>query len=184
MPLIGKNLTLIPYSSSHQELLESWMNSWDALHYYRDEVLIFPPEDQAWGGLNTFIVYRNYDDMPLGFVSILDLNLLHRKARLDVNILPEVRNLGYGIESAILLMYYCFNYLNLHKVFLTIYESNDHAIAVAKKLGYIQDGILRQHVLKNNKYLDVLVFSLIDLEFHESKRIKQLVDRFIPQFSQ
>jgi UDP-4-amino-4,6-dideoxy-N-acetyl-beta-L-altrosamine N-acetyltransferase len=181
MSLIGKNLALEPYSSCHQNLLQDWMNSWDALLYYRDEVLIHPPEDQAWGGLGTFIVTRNRDSTPLGCVGILDLNLLHRKARLDFHILPKYRNLGYGIESGILLMYYCFNYLNLHKVFLTIYESNSHAIEVSKRLGYRQDGILREHILKNNKYLDVLVFSLLEREYFEYILINKLVNRYIPK---
>lgn len=179
MALEGKNISLHPYSSRFKEVIESWMNTWDALDHYRDDVLIMPLEHEAWGGIGTLIIVRTRDEKPLGFVRILDQTLLHRRGRLDFHLVPEYRKLGYGLEATILSMHYCFSYLNFHKVFLTIYESNKHAISVADKLGFVLDGKLRQHIRRNQRYQDVLIYSLLREEYSNSFIIQRLSKRFL-----
>lgn len=66
---------------------------------------------------------------------------------------------GYGQDALKTFTKYCFNELNLHKLYAKIYEYNERSINCAKKVGYIEEGRLKQHHFTNGKYWDILILS-------------------------
>ena len=61
-----------------------------------------------------------------------------------------------------LIISFCFNHINLHKVYLHVFESNLRAINCYKKIGMVQEGILIDHHYNNGKYENVLIMSLLN----------------------
>jgi diamine N-acetyltransferase len=56
---------------------------------------------------------------------------------------------------------YAFSELNLRRIYLRVFAENEGAILLYRRLGFEQEGCLRQHVYKNGRYRDVLVMALL-----------------------
>jgi diamine N-acetyltransferase len=75
-------------------------------------------------------------------------------------------NQGYGREATRLTLQHGFEDLNLHRIFLHVYDNNPRAIAAYKAAGFVQEGILREAVYKNGKYLNIIVMSVLHTEWN------------------
>jgi len=74
-------------------------------------------------------------------------------------------NQGYGTEALRLLLRVGFETLNLHRIFLRVYETNPRAIRAYEKAGFVQEGRQRQAEFKDGRYIDVLVMSMLVAEY-------------------
>jgi diamine N-acetyltransferase len=74
---------------------------------------------------------------------------------------------GYGTESIRLLLKHGFNSLNLHRIFLRVFETNKRAIRSYEKAGFIHEGRLRQAQFRNGNYVDVILMSVLKPEWRE-----------------
>jgi [ribosomal protein S5]-alanine N-acetyltransferase len=61
---------------------------------------------------------------------------------------------GIGYEACKLILLFAFNELEIRKVILAVYENNTSAIKLYEKLGFIKEGQLRKHIMKDNIYYD------------------------------
>jgi RimJ/RimL family protein N-acetyltransferase len=55
-----------------------------------------------------------------------------------------------------------FNQWNLHRIEATYFSRNPASGRVMKKLGMVQEGILRDHILKWNRYEDLVVHGIVN----------------------
>ena len=70
-------------------------------------------------------------------------------------------NHGYGTETTRLMVSHGFNTLNLHRIFLRVFENNPPAIRVYEKAGFIHEGRMRQAEYRDGEYIDVLLMSIL-----------------------
>jgi [ribosomal protein S5]-alanine N-acetyltransferase len=61
---------------------------------------------------------------------------------------------GIGFEACKMTLLFAFNELEIRKILLAVYENNTSAIKLYEKLGFIKEGQLRKHIMKNNIYYD------------------------------
>lgn len=71
----------------------------------------------------------------------------------------------YGSETIQLLLEYGFNTLNLHRVYLRVFEDNPRAIRAYEKAGFIHEGRMRQAEFRRGDYRDVLLMSVLRPEW-------------------
>jgi diamine N-acetyltransferase len=76
-------------------------------------------------------------------------------------------NQGYGSEAVSLLCRHAFETLNLHRVYLHVYEFNRRAIRAYEKCGFVLEGRLRQARYSEGKYHDVLILSILRSEWEQ-----------------
>ena len=76
-------------------------------------------------------------------------------------------NKGYGTEVMRLLLHHGFTTLNLHRIFLRVFEGNPRAIRAYEKAGFVHEGRMRQAEFRDGKYLDVLLMSVLRPEWQE-----------------
>jgi diamine N-acetyltransferase len=79
----------------------------------------------------------------------------------------DLWNRGYGTETMRLLLKHGFHTLNLHRIFLRVFETNKRAIRSYEKAGFVHEGRLRQAQYSNGKYEDVLMMSVLRPEWQE-----------------
>ncbi len=116
------------------------------------------------------ICLNNEKKSQIGNVSIGNIDYIHRNGRFAIFIHgKEHRQQGYGTEATILLLQFAFERLNLHRVYLKTSQDYTGAIAMYKKLGFVQDGLLRDHEYSHGQYHDKLVFSLLKPEYFGKK---------------
>lgn len=60
---------------------------------------------------------------------------------------------------------FAFYELNLNRVQLTVFDYNQSAISLYKKLGFQQEGSYREFIHRNGKRHDMLLFGLLKREW-------------------
>ncbi len=73
----------------------------------------------------------------------------------------ENRGKGYGTEATKLILEHAFDTLELHRIALEVFAFNTRAQHVYKKLGFRQEGVLRDALLWEGEYHDAVVMSLL-----------------------
>lgn len=69
---------------------------------------------------------------------------------------------GYATESAQSILRFAFEEKKLHKVFARYFSSNPASGQVMKKIGMKQEGRLKDHVIKDGTYKDLVYYGIIN----------------------
>jgi RimJ/RimL family protein N-acetyltransferase len=72
---------------------------------------------------------------------------------------------GFGTDALRALVRWGFDELNLHRVWLKVYEDNARAIRSYEKVGFRQEGRLRHERFHRGRYFDTLMMGLLRTEF-------------------
>lgn len=72
---------------------------------------------------------------------------------------------GVGFEACQLAINFGFQTLKLRKLYLAVYENNLNARQLYEKIGFKVEGILRKHVVVNNKLYDKYIMGIFKEEF-------------------
>ncbi|MBI2627903.1 MAG: GNAT family N-acetyltransferase [Candidatus Niyogibacteria bacterium] len=116
-----------------------------------------------------FIIERLKDKLSVGVCGLVYINWISRSADLSFYIgLNEeyIDTKGYALEAAKLLLDYGFNNLNLHKIWMELYEFDKKKIDFfTKKLNFKKDGELRDNCFKEGKYWNSHIYSLLNKEY-------------------
>jgi len=121
-------------------------------------------------------VFHKRDDKLIGIVDIHDIDPINKRCNIECTIAePDYRDKGYGTMAFRQAVSYCMEDLEMNKVISTAFDFNEKWIRILGNLGFHQEGLLRDHALKNGRYTDKLIFSLLKSEFKESVNFKQAV---------
>jgi len=112
-----------------------------------------------------FVIRDKKSNVAIGIIGLSSIDYVNSRAELYIRIgdgtymsTNTVKN-GYGSDAVITLTDFCFLHMNLHKVYLNVFESNTRAIECYKKSGFEVEGHLKEHHFCNGKFEDVLVMS-------------------------
>ncbi|OSM01936.1 putative N-acetyltransferase GCN5 [Magnetofaba australis IT-1] len=102
------------------------------------------------------------DDALVGMTHLCEIDWIARHARLGVVIGEAARQgQGYAAEALGLLFDYAFNILNLRRIHLQVASYNRRALALYARLGFIEEGRLREHVYLDDGYHDLILMGLM-----------------------
>ena len=103
---------------------------------------------------------------PIGNCGLHDINSKDHKAIFGIVIgEKDYWNKTYGTEAARLLIDYGFQQLNLHRISSSAFSFNERSIKLHKKLGFHEEGRLRQAMFKNGQYHDLVLFGILREEW-------------------
>jgi RimJ/RimL family protein N-acetyltransferase len=106
------------------------------------------------------------DENLIGTAGIHRINWTSRNGYFGIAICrKEYWNKGIGTEATNLILKYAFEYINLHKVLLEVYEYNERAIRVYEKVGFKREGRLRKNHYWKGEYYDVIVMGILQEEY-------------------
>ncbi|MHB7935741.1 GNAT family N-acetyltransferase [Staphylococcus haemolyticus] len=99
----------------------------------------------------------------IGIVGFKNLDWVNRNSELFIYIGDEEYwGKGYGTQALELIIKFAFNNLNLHMLYLEVFSYNKNATKTYERLGFKQDGILRQSKFQDGKYYDKIIMSKIN----------------------
>jgi RimJ/RimL family protein N-acetyltransferase len=125
---------------------EMWINSHAALWEARERLTLAVTE-RAGGAL-------------VGAIG-LDLNAANRRAELGYWIGRPFWNRGYATEAGRAVVDYGFGPLGLHRIMARYLARNPASGRVMQKLGMVEEGVLREHVLKWDVFEDLVVCAVL-----------------------
>lgn len=104
----------------------------------------------------------------LGNCGFFSIDWRNRSAELGIFIGDKSYwNQGYGSEVMKMLLQHGFSTLNLHRIFLRVFEDNPRAIRVYEKAGFIHEGRQRQAEYHDGRFHDILLMSVLRPEWVE-----------------
>lgn len=108
-----------------------------------------------------FAICDKTNDLHIGNIKLDNFDWISRTCELGLLIgNKNYWGKGIGYEVCKLVLEYAFSDLNVRKVLLAVYENNPAAIHLYKKLGFIEEGRLRQHIYEGGTYHDKFFMGL------------------------
>lgn len=105
-------------------------------------------------------------DGDLGLLGFARLALTgHQAGKLGYAIGYEHQGKGYATDAVTTMVDYGFQTLGLHRITAAIGPDNPASIAVAERLGFTREGVLREHVFTNGSWRDSMLFSVLEHEW-------------------
>ena len=108
------------------------------------------------------------DGTHIGNIGLHDINWVHRRAEMGIVIgEKEYWGRGFGSDAICALLAFAFNEMNLHRIYLQVYEDNERAIQAYKKCGFKLEGTLREAIFRKGTYYDEHIMAVLRSEFAE-----------------
>ena len=106
------------------------------------------------------------DGVLAGVLGQHHVDALNRKTELGYWLDPEHRGRGIVTRSTARLTDYAFTDQDCNRVVLHCALGNVKSRAVAERLGFVQEGILREAEWLNDHYVDLVVYSMLKSQWH------------------
>ncbi len=152
------------------ECVRAWRNHPEVNRYMFQRAPVTAEAHAKWfansQGLSSrhLLIYEM--DGPAGFVQFNRIGEAG-VAEWGFYLAPEVpRGSGYGLGVAAL--DHGFRALDFHKVFGQVLARNERSLQFHRRLGFVQEGVLREHHPQEGGYQDVHCFGLLRTEWSPS----------------
>ncbi len=173
---IGKRIYLRAIEESDVARITVWMNDHETTRYLlTGRFAMTHADERAWLHSHSgkqdnmvFAICRNDDDQHIGNCGLHEVSWIDRCCVLGVVIGDSrERGRGYASEVVPMLLAYAFQDLNLERVELSYMAGNDRAEHVYRKLGFVEEGRLRNKRYREGRYLDEVVMSVLRKDWLE-----------------
>ncbi len=172
----GEKIVLDRVEEKHLPQLLEWRNDPANRKFYREYRVLTIEDKKKWyndkilndNSWQFFVVKpREKTDSIIGTVGLTYINFVYGTAEFSITLGDkDYRGRGYGSDMLRTIMKYGFNDLNLNRIWCEVY-SNNAAIEIYEKVGFVREGTLRQNVFKDGEYLDSTILSILKDEYYE-----------------
>ncbi|CAA0213954.1 GNAT family N-acetyltransferase [Tenacibaculum maritimum] len=171
--ITGKNIGLRAVEKEDLPYLRDWRNIPNFRKHFREVRELSLTDQEAWFESLQKTKHINYmftivdlkTNRPIGAGGILYINWIIRSGDFSFYIGEDemyIGNDGKAKEAAELLIDYGFKNLNLHKIWMELYEFDTQKIDFFKNyFDFKQDGLLRDNCYEDGRYWNSLIISLI-----------------------
>ncbi|GCE08956.1 GNAT family N-acetyltransferase [Dictyobacter aurantiacus] len=168
--LAGEHILLRPLEMDDLEAFAGWFMDREATRYSMG-VWLFPwsrYETEQWlkrtlldkETLSLGVVEKEGGSL-IGYAGIASISLVNRSGEYYIFLgAKESWGKGYGTEVTRLIVDYGFASLNLHRIMLTVSESNIAGVRAYTRVGFQQEGVLRDACYRDGAYHDKLVMAI------------------------
>jgi UDP-4-amino-4,6-dideoxy-N-acetyl-beta-L-altrosamine N-acetyltransferase len=167
-----ENVNLLNYiflNPQESELVRRWRNHESIRHWmYNESIISYDEHHNFIAKLNNdnhnfyWLVKSNHDYIGVIYLNRVDFN--NRNAYLGIYANPENYAKGTGTLLVNLLINLVFKVAGLHTLKLEVLEENEKAINLYKKLGFTEEGCLKEYIFKSNNWKNVIIMGLINNE--------------------
>jgi RimJ/RimL family protein N-acetyltransferase len=170
----GKIVGLRAIEREDLPILRDWRNIQEFRKNFREVRELSLVHQELWfekscvGNQNDFMfmIVRIEDYKPIGACGLLYINWINRSGDFSFYIGESkeyIDESGYAEEAAKLLINYGFKNLNLHKVWMELYEFDTKKLRFFQdKFNFVIDGKLRDNCFEEGKYWNSIIISRIN----------------------
>jgi len=163
-PLQGPNLVIREFDATHDlTLFDRWLADPGGRYFLLSRTTAQQEDicEVARSSTSILGIITLPDGRPIGSVAFLDYDPAQHKAELR-KLIGEADQRGKGLakEASMLWIRYGLGTLGLHKIYLSTLHTNSRNVRLNEELGFRTEGILRNEVLIDGVYHDVLRMGL------------------------
>lgn len=172
--LRGVKTVLRPIDETDLELLHKWENDPELTYFlnadrYRsmshEEIHRRYRQIRMDPTMELFVI-ETHSGVRIGMVGYDNLSIERRSFRVYIGIgEKEYWNQGYGSDAMRTLLQHGFTDLRADRIYLSVYDFNDRAIASYRKCGYRVDGVRRNVALVDGQWCDSIEMSVTAVDF-------------------
>ena len=112
-------------------------------------------------GINWGIVEKHSNNF-IGYFGFWRMIPEHCRAEIGYALKPEYWGRGYMYETINRMVRFGFNNMNLHSIEANVNPDNDKSKKVLEKIGFKKEAYFRENYLFNNRFLDSIIYSLLE----------------------
>ena len=174
MDLTGKKIRLRAISADDIDPIMTWINDPDVTRgllvgrypMTRETERKWIEEKMKVNPFETPFTIETVAGEYVGGISLFKIDPIEHNAELGIVIGDKSKwGKGYATEAMELIIEFGFNQLNLNMIFLGVVVSNTRAAALYERLGFVEEGRLRQRVYRDGHYHDELSMSILRTEW-------------------
>ena len=114
-----------------------------------------------------YYILINEIGVRIGLVRMDEIDFINGSIRVGGDLRSAFRGQGCGQKMFKLIKKYCFDYLNMNRLWLLVLETNGVALHVYKKSGFVEEGVQRKAIFRDGKYIDYIMMSLLRTEYQK-----------------
>lgn len=172
MAILGRRIRLRAIERSDIPTFVRWINDPEVIAHLLPYLPISQAQEEQWfedylRDTNRHIFgIETSDGKLIGNVALEHVNWKDRCAELGIMIgEKDYWDEGYGTDAVRTVLGFAFREMNLHRVFLRVFEDNARAIRCYEKCGFQHEGRLREAQFRNGRYRDELLMGILCHEF-------------------
>ena len=174
--LTGKGVELRRHDQANYPLYARWygdeevwrLTSWTPEPMQRGAVERLFRDREASGLDDSFAIHREGEEEPIGVISLMNISEANASADMSVIVGEEKdRHEGFGTEAIRTLLRYAFEERDLHRVALSVFDYNEAAVRSYEKLGFTEEGRLRDALKRDGSFHDAILMSVLAPEWRE-----------------
>jgi RimJ/RimL family protein N-acetyltransferase len=173
----GKLGALLPFYEAALPLVRAWINDEEVRRGTGTEGPVSDWEHRRWyesvmgdPAQRIFLIAQGQGNQfnAVGVVGLRGINWRSRHAEYWIYLGDRLaRGQGLADEASRLLLRFAFGSLGLHRVFLQVSVTNQSAINLYRRLGFVEEGVLRAAVFADGHFVDRLLLSMLSHEFKQ-----------------
>jgi len=117
--------------------------------------------------------YKAVDTKENKLIGMVHLTLNHKNNYAHIGQIvvdPDLRGEGIGTEILKQTLDICFGKFGLHRVQLFVDDDNELAFSCYKKVGFKNEGLIRDLIKVGNKYVSMFSMSILEHEWDKQKK--------------
>lgn len=134
-------------------------------------------KEKCRGGMTTYYIsFKNYlmiekgTGVTIGRIGYHTWQPRHKRAEIGYGLeIEEYKNKGYMSEAMKAVLHDGFEYMELNRVEAMIGPDNVPSNSLAKKFGFVNEGLMREHYNKDGVLVDSFCYSLLRSEYDSIK---------------
>ncbi len=152
---------------------------------YNDQIITEKQHHQWFKNVNSSKTEHDFiftiDHTDTGFVSFKDIDHHNHHCYWGFYIGEAQSPKGSGSVMGFLALEWAFQQLEVEKVYGEVLSNNEKSLSYHQSLGFRKEGHFRNHIVRKNKYLDVIRYGLLKEEWIAEKPqvLKKLAERGI-----
>jgi diamine N-acetyltransferase len=100
----------------------------------------------------------------------VNINFIHRHTEIQIIVKSDFQGFGLAKMAMSKGIDYAFNILHMHKICLYVDTENHKALHIYEDLGFVQEGILRQHFFVEGTYHDSIIMGIFSHEIRKNQQ--------------
>ena len=127
--------------------------------------------ERAAGLAITYAITLTASRTLVGLLQVRQLDPAFEAAEWECTIGPSARGTGIFLEAARLAGSFAFGTIGAHRLEARVLLQNGRANGALRKLGAVQEGVLRGSLLKDGKFLDQTMWSIVAQDWFKAKAV-------------
>ena len=118
-----------------------------------------------------FAVVPHGSDTAIGIFQVRSLEPAFGTAEWGFALAPEFWGTGIFVDGAKMIVDFAFEVLGVHRLEARAALKNGRGNGALRKLGAVQEGVLRRSFLRNGEYLDQALWTILEDEWLQAKTV-------------